>query len=126
MPADLRVTVDGVAYEVDIEQVLEDLTGEETLAIEDFLGGWGNFDAKGGSARSVYVLYYLAKRANDAKVKLADVLKEKGVLFGDRVELEDLEEEGEERPPAEGGETPSTEPDPSDDSGPGISPSDTE
>ena len=126
MPADLRVTVDGVAYEIDIEQVLEDLTGEETLAIEDFLGGWQNFDAKGGSARSVYTLYYLAKRGNDPKVKLADVLKEKGVLFGDRVELEDLEEEGEERPPAEGGETPSSEPEASDDSGPGISPSDTE
>ena len=125
MPADLRVTVDGKAYEVEIEVVLEDLTGDETLAIEDFLGGWQNFDAKGGSARSVYVLYYLAKRANDPNVKLADVLKEKGVLFGDRVELEDLEGD-EPRPPAEGGETPSTEPAPSDDSGPGISPSDTE
>lgn len=123
MPTDLRVTVDGVAYEVDIEAVLEDLTGEETLAIEDFLGGWANFDAKGGSARSVYVLYYLAKRGNDSKVRLADVLKEKGILFGDRVDIQDLEDEN--RPPAEGGETPSSEQDPSDESGPGISPSDT-
>lgn len=103
MPADLRVTVDGKAYEVDVERVLEDLTGEETLAIEDFLGGWDNFDAKGGSARSVYVLYYLAKRGNDPSVKLADVLKEKGVLFGDRVDLEDIE-----GPPADAAEEAAT------------------
>lgn len=117
---DLRVTVDGDVLEINISDVLEDLTGEETLLVEDFLGGWENFDQSGESAKSVVLLYYLARRGHNPKVTLKDILKEKGILFGDRIELEDLDEEGEDRPPADGGETPSTPSETSDDSGPGI------
>lgn len=94
MPADLRVTVDEKVLEIDVSQVLEDLTGEETLAVEDFLGGWENFDSTGESARSVYLLYYLARRGTGEKITLKDVLQEKGVMFGDRVKLDDLDENG--------------------------------
>ena len=118
--ADLRVTVDGDVYEISISDVLEDLTGEETLLVEEFLGGWENFDQTGESAKSVILLYYLAKRGHNAKVTLKEILKEKGLLFGDRIELEDLDEEGEPSPPDEGGETPSTPSETSDDSGTGT------
>lgn len=124
--ADLRVTVDGDVYEINISDVLEDLTGEETLEVEEFLGGWENFDETGESARSAYLLYFLAKRGHNTKITLKEILKEKGVMFGDRVTLEDLDKEGKNSPPAEGGETPSSASTPSDDSGPGTSPSDTE
>ena len=96
MPTDLRVTVDDKTYDLDIEQALEDLTGEETLEVEDLLGGWENFDATGDSAKSVYILYWLARRSSDANYSLKDALKEKGVLFGDRVEMEEVDD-----PPAE-------------------------
>jgi hypothetical protein len=130
MPNDLRVVVDGKTYECDIALTLEDLTGDETLEIEDFLGGWENFDEKGGSARSVYVLYFLAKRANDPKVKLKDVTSEKGVVFGNRVDIQDIEEaKGETTdPPADApaeGAIHSTQSEVSDDSGAGSSQSDT-
>lgn len=133
MPVDLRVTIDGEVIEIDTEKELADLTGEETLAIEDFLGGWQNFDRRSGSARSVYVLYWLARRSKDPKVKLDDVKKEKGILFGDRMELDDLDADGKpieydeegnpKNPPAEAADeaaTPSTTPDGSETSGTGT------
>lgn len=120
MPADLRCTIkndDGEeeVIEISISDVMEDLTGEETIAVENFLGGWSNFDESGGDAKSVVLLYYFARRGKDPKVKLKDVLQEKGLFFGDKISLQDLDENGnvkepgaDEGPPAEGGETPST------------------
>lgn len=127
MPAsapDLRVTIDGKVYECSVTDALEDLTGEETLEVEAFLGGWENFDQSGESARSVILLYFLAKRSHEPKTRLSDILQEKGLLFGDRLTLEDLDEEDDASPPAEApaeeGATPSTPSAPSDDSGAGT------
>jgi len=124
VPADLKLTMDGDVYEIDTAEVLSDLTGEETIELEDFLGGWKNFDTTGESARSLIVLVWLARRGNGQKVSIKDVSKEKGILFGDRIEIEDVEpEEGSEVPPADAADaeaaTPSTPQDPSADSGTG-------
>lgn len=130
MPADLRVTdkSTGKVYEIDVAQTLEDLTGEETLAVEEFLGGWENFDQTGESARSFMLLYWLAKRGSGEKITLKDVLQEKGLLFGNRVDLEDMEDDSD-SPPAEApaeGATHSTPSVPSVVSGAGLSPNATE
>lgn len=139
MAVDMRVTIDGEVIEYDTDEVLSDLTGDETIACEDFLGGWDKFRADGNATRSLVVLVWLAKRTQGSNATLQDVAKEKGILFGDRVDIDDLDEDGNPiqrdaegnpiRPPAgrpDGGETRSTESGTSDTSGTGASPSDTE
>ena len=123
MAADLRMTIDGEVIEYDTNEVLADLTGDESVAIEEYLGGWENFRAEGKATRSLIVMVYLAKHSQGSKMTLQDVASQKGLMFGDRVDVEDLDDDG---PPAEGGATPSTPQAASDDSGTGVSPSDTE
>lgn len=84
-------------YELDVEQTMADLTGSETLELEEFLGGWDKFDLTGATTRSIVVLVWLAKRAAGKKASLEEILDMRGLVFGDAIELE----EAKEGPPAE-------------------------
>ncbi len=139
MAVDMRVTIDGEVIEYDTDEMLGDLTGDETIACEDFLGGWHKFRADGNAARSLVVLVWLAKRKNGGAATLQDVAKEKGILFGDRIDIDDLDENGNPiqydkegnpiRPPAVASDedaTRSTDSETSDTSGTGASQNDTE
>lgn len=84
-------------YELDVEQTMADLTGSETLELEEFLGGWDKFDLTGATTRSIVVLVWLAKRAAGKKASLEEILDMRGLVFGDAIELE----EAKEVPPAE-------------------------
>lgn len=135
----MRVTIDGEVIEYDTDEMLEDLTGDETIECEDFLGGWDKFRAAGNATRSLIVLVWLAKRKLGSTATLQDVAKEKGILFGGRFDIDDLDENGNPierdaegnpvRPPAGApgeGATPSTDSETSATSGTGDSPNATE
>lgn len=82
----------GKAYPLPIEEVLADLTGSESIMLEDYLGGWDQFSITSGTTRSVVVMVWLAKHHAGEEVELSDIEAMKGLVFGDAVEVE-------ERPP---------------------------
>lgn len=81
---------------LDVDAALADLTGDETVMLEEYLGGWQNFDITKGSARSVIAVIWLARRQAGQKSTLGEIGQIKGLLFGDAFDIEG----GEEGPPA--------------------------
>lgn len=92
----VKVKGDG-DYELDIEETLADLTGAETIMLEEYLGGWERFDIKAGNARSVIAIIWLAKRQAGKNVSLDEIAETKGLIFGDAFDLEEVKNGG---PPA--------------------------
>jgi hypothetical protein len=86
-------------YPLDINAALADLTGDETAMVEDYLGGWDNFDLTGNrTARSLIVTVWLAKRQAGKTVTLEEVAATKGLMFGDVL---DMDVEDDTLPPAQ-------------------------
>ena len=69
-------------YAFDEIAALESLTGEESAAVEDFLGGWHRFRDNTNRTRTVIVMVWLAKRSAGEQVTLDDVAKLPGLIFG--------------------------------------------
>ena len=92
----VKVQGDG-DYPLNIEEALADLTGAETVVLEEYLGGWDRFDIKAGNARSVIAIIWLAKRQAGKDVSLEQVAETKGLIFGDAFDLEEVKNGG---PPA--------------------------
>lgn len=78
--------INGETYPLPIEEVLADLTGAESIMLEDYLGGWEKFEPKSGATRSVVVLVWLAKHHAGEDVSLADIEAMRGLVFGNAVE----------------------------------------
>jgi len=85
-------------YPLDPEAALADLTGTETIMLEEFLGGWDKFDPRGATTRSLVAIIWLAKRQAGKDVSLDEVAEIKGLMFGDVFDLEEVSNGG---PPAE-------------------------
>lgn len=90
--SDTLLKIGGKDYPLPLEDVLADLTGAESIMLEDYLGGWEHFSITSGTTRSVVVLVWLAKHHAGEKVEITDIEAMKGLVFGDAVEVE-------ERPP---------------------------
>ena len=89
MSVDLVVKLkDDGEYPLDVDETLADLTGTETAMIEEYLGGWEHFG--GGSTRSVIVTIWLAKRQAGLRVSLEEVAETKGLIFGDVLDLKEM------------------------------------
>lgn len=96
--ADLIVKLKGDGdYELDINATLAELTGAETMLLEEYLGGWDNFDVVSGSTRSVIVTIWLAKRQAGKTVTLDEIASIKGLVFGDALDVQEVNGTG---PPA--------------------------
>lgn len=91
-------------YPLDVEETLANLTGLETAEVEEFLGGFEYFDPRSGNARSVIVTIWLAKKQAGENATLNDVGQLKGLIFGDRFDVEELNG----GPPAPGADAPSS------------------
>lgn len=100
--SDLKIQ--GTSYPFPLEEILENLTGSESIMLEDYLGGWDRFDVKGGATRSVVVLVWLAKHHAGEEMELTEIEAMKGLVFGDAVEVGD-----DASPPAEGASDSSSE-----------------
>lgn len=118
---DMIVKVEGTDYPLNASNTLRELTGKETILLEEYLGGWENFDLGGRSTRSMVVTVWLAMHANGSQITIDEIENMKGIVFGDTVDVEELP-----GPPASGAEapTPSTPQEDSEDSGHGESLSD--
>lgn len=87
---DTRIKIGELVYELDIEQELRNLTGHETMMIEDYLGGWSKFRAPENRTRSVVVMVWLAKKSAGESTTLDEIADMPGLVFGDAVkELKD-------------------------------------
>lgn len=89
----VRVRIEGRVYDFFVAATLQSLTGKETIALEDYLGGWSNFRQDGANTRSLVVIVWLAKRQAGEHVTFDEIEEMPGLLFGDT--LQDLDEEGE-------------------------------
>lgn len=85
----VRLKGDG-AYPLDVDATLADLTGDETMMLEEYLGGWDKFAIGSGSTRSVIVTIWLAKRQAGQTVTLDEIAATKGLVFGDVFEVEEV------------------------------------
>lgn len=85
---DLIVTLNGREYELEVEATLADLTGAETLMLEEYLSGWEHFGS--GTTRSAIVTIWLAKRQAGEQVSLEEIEGVKGLLFGGALELSEV------------------------------------
>lgn len=90
--------VNGEFFPLPLDEVLANLTGTESLMLEEYLGGWANFDPSGMSTRTVVVLVWLAKHHAGQEVDIMEVEGMKGLVFGGTVEEVDV------NPPAEAAE----------------------
>ena len=86
------VKVAGEDYPLDFEQTMADLTGEETVQLEEYLGGWEKFDLRGATTRSVIVLIWLAKRQAGKHATLEQIAQTKGLIFGDAFDIVEVED----------------------------------
>lgn len=108
MSDDLTVKLKGIGdYPLDVGATLADLTGTETAELEEFVGGFENFDPRSGSVRSMIATIWLAKKQAGEKDTLHDVGQIKGLVFGDVFDIEEAVVNG--RPPAQGADAPSTD-----------------
>jgi hypothetical protein len=89
----LTVRIFGKDYALPLDEVLQSLTGEETMMVEDFLGGWDKFRSPSNVTRSVIVIVWLAKRHAGEKATFAEIAKLEGLVFGDAVEVVDEDED---------------------------------
>lgn len=108
----------GKFYPLPIDDVLADLTGSETLMLEEYIGGWDKLDMSGHSTRSVIALVWLAKHHAGEDMELAEIEEMKGLVFGNTVEVVD-------GPPDGAADAASSSPETSDSSGPPSSPEQT-
>ena len=86
------VKVAGEDYPLDFEQTMADLTGEETVQLEEYLGGWEKFDLRGATTRSVIVLIWLAKRQAGKHATLEQIAQTKGLIFGDAFDIVEVKD----------------------------------
>lgn len=86
----MKVVIAGKPYEFELEEVLQDLTGKETVMLEDYLGGWENLRDR-VSARSIVVWVWISKRSAGESITLEQIEDMKGLMFGDTVELADVD-----------------------------------
>lgn len=91
-------------YPLDVDETLANLTGLETANLEEFLGGFEYFDPQRGGTRSIIATIWLAKKQAGESVTLNEVGNMKGLIFGDRFELGELNG----GPPAEGAQAPTS------------------
>jgi len=94
---DMIVTVEGKPYPLAVHDTMTRLTGKETIMLEEYLGGWENFDLGSRSTRSMVVTVWLAMHANNAHTTLENIENIPGLVFGDAVDVEDMPD-----PPASG------------------------
>ena len=92
------------SYPLDVDETLANLTGLETADLEEFLGGFEYFDPRQGGTRSIIATIWLAKKQAGENVTLNDVGNIKGLIFGDRFDLEEMNGS----PPAPGADAPSS------------------
>lgn len=83
--------IGGKAYPLPIEEVLADLTGAESIMLEDYLGGWDRLDIKGAATRSVIVLVWLAKHHAGEEIEITEIEAMRGLVFGDTVDVAEVE-----------------------------------
>lgn len=83
----LTIRIGEKTYELPLEDVLGDLTGEESARIEEFIGGWENFQTTKHATRSMIVMLWLAKRHAGETDTLEDVAAIRGLVFGGMVEV---------------------------------------
>lgn len=83
--------IDGKDYPLPIEDVLAELTGSESIMLEDYLGGWDRFDMSGGATRSLIVLVWLARHHAGEEVEITDIEAMKGLVFGNTVDVEEVD-----------------------------------
>lgn len=87
--SDITITIKGDGeYPLDVDETLADLTGAETIMLEEYLGGWDKFDLSGGSTRSLIVCVWLAKRQAGKKTSLDEIGEIKGLVFGDALQVD--------------------------------------
>lgn len=96
MASESGLTIEGKYYALPFEEVLENLTGKESLMLEDYLGGWDRLDFDNPNTRSVVVMIWLAKHHAGESPSLDAIENMKGLVFGSAVEGVDV------RPPDEG------------------------
>lgn len=90
----MRVTFQEKVYEFELKDVLEALTGRETVMVEGYMGGWPNFRHPSHMARSTVVLVWLALRsAGKAAMTLDEIEDIPGLVFGDVWTVHDDEQD---------------------------------
>ena len=99
MASESGLKIEGKFYALPFEEVLENLTGKESLMLEDYLGGWESLDFDNPNTRSIVVMVWLAKHHAGEHVSLDDIENMKGLVFGSAVEEVDV------RPPDVGTES---------------------
>jgi hypothetical protein len=86
--------LDGKLYEVDITKSLGDLTGTESIAVEEYLGGWDKFRAAGTTTRSLIVMVWLARRQAGEATTLEEIADStRGLVFGKVIDNFDAEDD---------------------------------
>lgn len=90
MESESGLKIEGKFYALPFEEVLEGLTGKQTVMLEDYLGGWGNLNFENPNTRSVVVLVWLAKHHAGEETTLDAIEDMKGLVFGGAVEEVDV------------------------------------
>lgn len=84
----LRVKIEDENYVLPpLDEVLADLTGAESLVLEEYLGNWEVLWGDRLSVKSIVVIVWLAKRHAGETATLEEIGNMKGLLFGGTVEI---------------------------------------
>lgn len=80
-------------YRISVDDQLKSLTGAESIMVEDYVGGWPNFQAPHNMTRSLIVLIWLAKRSAGEQATFDEIAETPGLVFGGVVDM--VDDEGE-------------------------------
>lgn len=86
MESESGLRIDGKFYPLPFDEVLANLTGKESLMLEDYLGGWAKLDFDNPDTRSTVVLVWLAKHHAGEPMTIDAIENMRGLVFGDAVE----------------------------------------
>jgi hypothetical protein len=84
----ITVRIDGTTYELaSVNDALASLTGDESLLIEEYLGGFDQIGVK--ATRTAIVMAWLTLRAAGHPMSLEEIQTIPGLTFGDVIQATD-------------------------------------